>query len=108
MKLKFISVLALSTAVFAGGAYAATITNNETSVQTVKILSGDKEQSFTLNPSDQITVDQSLCGETCVLALQGGDEFEFVLADDLVLEEGGVYLNPPQQGAAGETQQNRQ
>src|SRR5665811_1987982 len=108
MTLKFIPVLALSTALFAGGAFAATITNNETSVQTVKILSGDKAQSFTLNPSDQITVEQSLCGETCVLALQNGDEFEFVQADDLVLEQGGVYLNPPQQGAAGEPQQKSQ
>lgn len=108
MKLTFFSVVAISAAVFAGGALAATITNNETSVQTVKVISGDRQESFTLNPADTVTVDQSLCGDACILALPSGDEFEFVQADDLILEEGGVYLNPPQQGAAGEPQQNRQ
>lgn len=108
MKLKLFSVVALAAALVTGSALAATITNNETSVQTIKVISGDRQESFTLNPSDSISVDPSLCGEACVLALQNGDEFEFVQADDLVLEQGGVYLNPPQQGAAGEPQQNRQ
>lgn len=108
MKLKLFSVVALTAALVTGSAVAATITNNETSVQTIKVIAGDRQQSFTLNPSDTIAVDQSLCGDVCVLALQNGDEFEFVQADDLVLEQGGVYLTPPQQGAAGESQQNRQ
>lgn len=108
MKLKTFLVAAVAAAVFASGAQAATITNNETKAQTIKVLSGDREQSFTLNPADMVAIESDLCQEVCILALQNGDEFEFALTDDLVLEDGAVFMNPPQQGAAGEPNQNRQ
>lgn len=108
MNLKQLAGAAFAAAALATGVQAATITNNETKPQTIKVYSGDRQQSFTLNPADSVTIDQSLCAEVCVLALQNGDEFEFALNDDLVLEEGAVYSIPPQQGGAGEPGQPRQ
>jgi len=108
MKQNLIAVAAVTAALFAGSAQAATITNNEAKPQTFKVYSGDRQQSFTLNPSDSVTIDESLCGDVCVLALQNGDEYEFALTEDLVLDEGAVYSNPPQQGGAGESGQTRQ
>lgn len=106
--MKLISAVAVSAVLFAGAAQAATITNNEAAAQTIKILAGDAEQVYTLNPADSIAIDENLCPESCVLALQNGDEFEITKSDDLVLEQGGVYMNPVQQGSGAETGQPRQ
>lgn len=106
--MKLFIATALSALLLAGAAQAASVTNNETSAQTIKILTGNAEQTFVLNPSDTITLDENLCAESCVLALQNGDEFEVLKADELVLEEGGVYMNPVQQGSAGGAEQSRQ
>ena len=101
-------VAILAAALSAGRAQAATITNNEAKAQSFRVYSGDRQQTFTLNPSDTVTIDDSLCGDICVLALQNGDEYEFALTEDLVLDEGTVYSNPPQQGGAGDSGQPRQ
>lgn len=98
MNLKQFTGAAFAAALLAGGAQAATITNNEAKPQTVKVYSADRQETFTIMPSDTITVDH-ICQNDCVLALQNGDEFEFARNDDLLLEEGAVYSNPPAQGA---------
>jgi hypothetical protein len=102
MNLKMIMGAALAGVVFATAAQAATITNNEAKPMSFKVQSGEKQQAFTLNPSDTVAIDDALCPESCVLALQNGDEFEFAFNEDLVLEQGAVYVNPPSQGGAGD------
>lgn len=98
----------LASALFASGAYAATITNNESQPQTVKVYSSDRSENYTIMPSDTLEIQDNLCPTECVLSLQNGDEYDFARGDELVLEEGGVYMTPPAQGGASEGDQPRQ
>lgn len=100
MNLKLISVAAFAAVFIATGAQGATIMNNETTPQKIKIIAGDVEKSFTVAPSDMISVDE-FCTGNCVLALESGTEFEFASGEELMLEDGGVYVNPPAQGSGG-------
>ena len=100
--------VALATALFASGAHAATITNNEAKPQAIKVYSADRSENFTILPSDTLKIDPALCPNSCVLSLQNGDEYEFTLGDVLFIEEGAVFSEPPAQGSAGETDQSRQ
>lgn len=108
MKLKFLVGAALVAGIFSAGAHAATITNNEPSAQTFKIYAGERQQDFTLQPSDTVMIDEGLCPESCVLALSNGDEFEFAYNEDLILEQGAVFVNPPSEGGSGEQTEQQQ
>lgn len=108
MKLKFLVGTVLLSGIVSAGAQAATITNNEPSAQTLKVYAGERQQDFTLQPSDSVTIDEGLCPESCVLALSNGDEFEFAYNEDLILEQGAVFVNPPAEGGTGEPTQPQQ
>lgn len=105
---KYLLGVALGAFLFATGAQAATITNNETQDQIITLKQGDRSESYTIAPSGTLNIEEGLCPNECVLALPNGDEFDVVRGDELILEEGGVYLNPPAQGSANEPQQNQQ
>ena len=100
MNIKLTSVVGLAAVFIASGVQAATIKNNEETPQTFRVFSADTEKTFTVAPSDMISVDE-LCPESCVLTLQNGSEFEFARDESLMLEDGGVYVNPPAQGDDG-------
>jgi hypothetical protein len=97
MNMKLISVVAFAAVFIASSAQGATIMNNEATPQSIKIISADKEKTFTVSPSDMISLDE-LCPEKCVLVLQDGSDFEFASGEELMLEDGTVFVNPPAQG----------
>lgn len=98
MKLKFFTGAVLVAGLISAGAQAASITNNEPGAQTFKVYAGERQQAYTLQPSETVTIDEGLCPESCVLALNNGDEFDFAYNEDLVLEQGAVFVTPPAQG----------
>ena len=98
MNQNMITGAAIAAWLIASTAQAATITNNETTPQTVKLLSGDRQETITILPADTVTVDK-LCPRDCSLVLQGGEEFEVGKNDELILEDGAVFSHPPTQGA---------
>lgn len=83
----------LTAASFAVTANAATLTNRDIRAYTIVVFEGQQEQQFTINPDQSLN---NICNSKCSLSMGEDSELvEVVIADELLIEEGQIYLLDP-------------
>lgn len=90
----------------ATGAFALTVTNQETEPQSIIVFSGDTEEAVVVEPN--MTVDlRDFCTRTCIIELPNGDGYEVFAGEAAVLESGELFIeSSTEQGSAAPQEQN--
>ena len=74
-----------------------TLTNRDSSDQTLIIIEGDRQSERTIKAGEKL----ELCEKSCVIRLPDGEDYEFDGKEIVSLEEGLLFLdNPEDQGKA--------
>ncbi len=77
-----------------GAAQAASITNRDAKAYDILVVEGDQERRITVEPDQSV---DNICASACTLAISEESEIvEIALADELLIEEGQVYLLEPE------------
>lgn len=86
-------------AAFLANADAATLTNHDARPQSFRVVSDSQEQSYTVMPSETVTLIED-CRLNCIVHLENGSEYNVVIGDVLSLEGGELYVERLTQGTA--------
>ncbi len=79
-------------------ASAATLTNRDTKAYNVLVIEGENERHVTIEPDQSV---ENICATTCSIALTDDSEMvDIALADQLMIEEGQIYLLDEQSSEA--------
>ena len=74
-----------------------TLTNRDSSDQTLIIIEGDRQSERIIKAGEKL----ELCEKSCVIRLPDGEDYEFDGKEIVSLEEGLLFLdNPEDQGKA--------
>ncbi len=78
-------------ALWSGSGSAITLTNRDSSDQTLIIIEGDRQSEQTIKAGEQL----ELCEKSCVIRLPDGEDYEFDGKEIVSLEEGLLFLDNP-------------
>lgn len=83
-----------------GAAEAASITNHDTTPYEIVVVEGEQERRITVEPDQSV---ENICATSCTLAITADSEVvEIAQTDELLIEEGQVYLLEPQSPDSGD------
>lgn len=98
------SVLALLAGTGTSMCEAATITNHDAKAYDIVVVEGEQEKHITVEPDQSV---DNICATACTLAITPDSEIvEIAQADELLIEEGQVYLLEPQTGGENPSEAN--
>ena len=69
-----------------------TLTNRDSSDQTLIIIEGDRQSERTIRAGEKL----ELCDKSCVIRLPDGEDYEFDGKEIVSLEEGLLFLDNPE------------
>ena len=72
-------------------ASSITLTNRDSSDQTLIIIEGDRQSERTIRAGEKL----ELCDKACVIRLSDGEDYEFDGNEIVSLEEGLLFLDNP-------------
>ena len=77
-------------------AFGITLTNRDTSDQTLIVIEGDRQSERTIKAGEKL----ELCEKSCVIRLPDGEDYEFDGKEIVSLEEGLLFLDNPEESKA--------
>jgi hypothetical protein len=77
-------------------AFAISLTNRDTSDQTLIVIEGDRQSERTIKAGEKL----ELCEKSCVIRLPDGEDYEFDGKETVSLEEGLLFLDNPEESKA--------
>ncbi len=77
-------------------AFGISLTNRDTSDQTLIIIEGDRQIERTIKAGEKL----ELCEKSCVIRLPDGEDYEFDGKEIVSLEEGLLFLDNPEESKA--------
>ncbi len=86
-RILFLAPLAL----WSASASGITLTNRDSSDQTLIIIEGDRQSEQTIKAGEKL----ELCEKSCVIRLPDGEDYEFDGKEIVSLEEGLLFLDNP-------------
>jgi hypothetical protein len=101
MKHSLLGLAVAASFVAATEAQALSITNRETTPQTLTVMAGDNKDVVTIDPEQAV---EGICNAGCVIQLKNGDEYEFEGTEIVSMEDGALFLDdagpaPAEQGS---------
>ena len=90
MKKTLVSIASLAALISGTSAMAASLTNYESSDQTVIITEGNNKTTVTLAPENMV---DEICMQGCLLELPNGDEYEIAANEIASIEGGKIYID---------------
>ncbi len=91
MQLAFRILFLAPFALWSASASAISLTNRDSSDQTLIIIEGDKQSERTIKAGEKL----ELCEKSCVIRLPDGEDYEFDGKEIVSLEEGLLFLDNP-------------
>ncbi len=86
-------------AFWSASASGITLTNRDTSDQTLIVIEGDRQSERTIKAGEKL----ELCEKSCVIRLPDGEDYEFDGKEIVSLEEGLLFLDNPETDSKSET-----
>ena len=89
-------LIAAPLAFWSVAASGITLTNRDTSDQTLVVIEGDRQSERTIKAGEKL----ELCEKSCVIRLPDGEDYEFDGKEIVSLEEGLLFLDNPEESKA--------
>ena len=96
MRLACRVLIAAPLAFWSVAASGITLTNRDTSDQTLIVIEGDRQSERTIKAGEKL----ELCEKSCVIRLPDGEDYEFDGKETVSLEEGLLFLDNPEESKA--------
>lgn len=96
MRLACRVLIAAPLAFWSVAASGITLTNWDTSDQTLVVIEGDRQSERTIKAGEKL----ELCEKSCVIRLPDGEDYEFDGKEIVSLEEGLLFLDNPEESKA--------
>ena len=80
-------------ALWSASAFGITLTNRDSSDQTLIVIEGDKQSERTIKAGEKL----ELCDKSCVIRRPDGEDYEFDGKEIVSLEEGLLFLDNPEE-----------